>query len=180
VRPQPELHTPRLLLRPVHEVDREAIAAMNGDERVMAHFPAAMTRAESDAMVDRLQAFAAQHGFGAWTVEAEGAFAGLVFLAVPRFEAPFQPAVEIGWRFAAATWGRGYAPEAARAVLDHAFGALELREIVSFTVPANLPSQRVMQKLGMRHDPADDFDHPAFAPGHRLRRHVLYRIRAGE
>ena len=97
-------------------------------------------------------------------------------LSVPRFEASFTPCVEIGWRLAAEHWGRGYAPEAARAALAFGFDTLALREILSFTAVANQPSRRVMEKLGMTHDPADDFDHPALPEGHALRRHVLYRI----
>jgi RimJ/RimL family protein N-acetyltransferase len=56
------------------------------------------------------------------------------------------------------------------------FDSLRLKEIVSFTVPANVRSRRVMEKIGMRHSPNDDFDHPALPEGHRLRRHVLYRL----
>jgi RimJ/RimL family protein N-acetyltransferase len=182
MREQPTLRTPRLVLRPLRDDDRAPLAALNGDARVMEHLPSVMTRAESDAMFERLRAAVAERGFGAWAVEAPGdaAFTGLLLLAVPRFEAPFQPCVEIGWRFAAVNWGKGYAVEAARAALAYAFDTLELPEIVSFTVPANLRSRRVMERLGMRHDEAGDFDHPSFPPGHRLSRHVLYRIRRGD
>jgi RimJ/RimL family protein N-acetyltransferase len=100
----------------------------------------------------------------------------MVGLSVPRFEAPFTPCVEIGWRLARAHWGRGYATEAARAALGHAFGPLGLGEVVAFTVPANVPSRAVMTRLGMTRTPADDFDHPLLPEGHPLRRHVLYRI----
>jgi RimJ/RimL family protein N-acetyltransferase len=86
------------------------------------------------------------------------------------------PAVEIGWRLRTDCWGRGLATEGARAVVAHAFGAAGLTSLVSFTVPANLPSRRVMEKIGMKRDEAGDFDHPLLPPGHPLRRHVLYRI----
>ena len=109
-------------------------------------------------------------------VTATATFAGFVGLNPATFDAPFTPAVEIGWRLARADWGRGLATEAARAVLDHTFGPLDLDEIVSFTSATNLRSQHVMQKIGMDRDPGDDFDHPALPEGHRLRRHVLYRI----
>ena len=99
-------------------------------------------------------------------------------LSVPRFESHFTPCVEIGWRLAAPYWGRGYATEGARAALAVGFETLGLGEIVSVTVPANLRSRRVMEKIGMTRDPADDFDHPALSEGHPLRRHVLYRIAA--
>lgn len=87
------------------------------------------------------------------------------------------PAVEIGWRLAADHWNQGYASEGARAVLDFGFTCLGLDEIVSFTVPLNLRSRRVMEKIGMTRSPAEDFDHPLAPEGHPLRRHVLYRIR---
>jgi RimJ/RimL family protein N-acetyltransferase len=151
---------------------------MNADPRVMEHFPGTMTRAESDAHADRIDEHFAEHGFGLWAVEAPGEveFAGFVGLAVPRFEAHFTPAVEVGWRLAAEWWGRGYATEAAREALRFGFTEAGLSEIVSFTAPANEPSRAVMRRIGMTHDPADDFDHPALPPGHRLRRHVLYRL----
>jgi RimJ/RimL family protein N-acetyltransferase len=151
---------------------------MNADPRVMEHFPGTMTRAASDAFADMIEAHFARHGFGLWAVEAPGQveFAGFVGLAVPRFEAHFTPAVEVGWRLAAEWWGRGYATEAARAAVRFGFIEAGLSEIVSFTAPANEPSRAVMRRIGMTHDPAEDFDHPALPPGHRLRRHVLYRL----
>lgn len=141
------------------------------------HFPGVLTRAESDRSVDAIEAHFDRHGFGFWAVEADGmGFVGFVGLKVPDFEAPFTPAVEIGWRLAHAAWGRGYATEGARGAIDHAFGTLGLDEIVSFAVPANRRSIRVMERLAMTHDPGDDFDHPGLPTGHRLRRHVLYRL----
>jgi ribosomal-protein-alanine N-acetyltransferase len=130
-------------------------------------------------VVERIRAHFAEHGFGLWAVEVaeDGALAGFVGLQVPHFEAAFTPCVEVGWRLGRAHWGRGYATEAARAALDHGFGPAGLREIVSFTVPANRRSRAVMERLGMVRDPADDFDHRSLPEGHRLRRHVLYRIR---
>jgi ribosomal-protein-alanine N-acetyltransferase len=99
-----------------------------------------------------------------------------VGLQVPRFEAAFTPCVEIGWRLAAEQWGRGYASEAARAALVFGFERLGLEQIVSFTTTTNTRSSRVMENIGMRRDPREDFDHPAMPAGHRLRQHVLYRI----
>jgi len=172
-----ELGTARLRLRRWLPEDRSAFAAINADPRVMAHFPETLTREESDAMADRIAAHFDAHGFGLWAVEIHGVtpFAGFVGLSVPRFDAHFMPAIEIGWRLAADRWGRGYATEGATAVLAFAFGALGLDEVVSFAVPANTPSRRVMERLGMTHDPADDFDHPNRPPP--TRRHVLYPIR---
>lgn len=173
-----ELRTERLLLRRWREADRAAFAAMNADPRVMEHFPAMLSRAESDALADGIEARFQERGFGLWAVEVVGdaPFIGFVGLSVPRFETAFTPCVEIGWRLAAEHWGRGYAPEGARAALAFGFDALGLAEIVSFTVPANVRSRRVMEKIGMTHDPGGDFDHPLLPEGHRLMRHVLYRI----
>jgi RimJ/RimL family protein N-acetyltransferase len=173
-----ELRTQRLLLRRWRPEDRAPFAALNADPRVMEHFPGLLSREESDALAARIEMHFEQHGFGLWALEIPSVtpLAGFVGLNTPRFEAHFTPCVEIGWRLAAEHWGRGYATEAARAALMFGFEKLGLREIVSFTATANVRSRRVMEKLGMTHDPADDFDHPALPPGHRLRRHVLYRI----
>jgi RimJ/RimL family protein N-acetyltransferase len=178
----PTLRTDRLVLRGWREPDREPYAAMNADPRVMEHFPGTMTRAESDAHVDAIVEHFAARGYGLWAVEVPGEaeFIGFVGLSVPRFQAHFTPAVEVGWRLTPSAWGRGYATEAARESLRFGFEDAGLAEIVSFTAPVNERSQAVMRRLGMRRDPAGDFDHPALPPGHRLRRHVLYRLsRAG-
>jgi ribosomal-protein-alanine N-acetyltransferase len=175
---EPGIRTPRLQLRRWRETDRDAFAALNADSRVREFFSGTLTRAESDAAADRNAAHFDEHGYGWWAVEIPGIieFAGCVGLSRPRFEAHFTPCVEIGWRLAATYWGRGYATEAAHAAVDYGFEILALDEIVSFTVPANQRSRRVMKKLGMSHDPADDFDHPLLPEGDPLRRHVLYRL----
>lgn len=177
--PGPTLRTERLVLRRWRDEDRAPFAEMNADLRVMRHFPSTQDRASSDAMADRIEAAFDDLGYGLWAVEVPGVapFAGFVGLAVPRFEAHFTPAVEVGWRLAAWSWGRGYAPEAARAVLAFGFEDVGLDEVVSMTTERNLPSRRVMEKLGMTRDPADDFDHPSF-PDWDGRRHVLYRLTA--
>jgi RimJ/RimL family protein N-acetyltransferase len=176
--PEVVLRTPRLILRRWRPADRAPFAAMNGDPAVMAHFPAPLTTAESDALADAIAAHHAARGFGLWALEIPGVapFAGFVGLSVPSFSAPFTPCVEIGWRLAAAHWGHGYATEAGRAVLSYAWDALALDEVVSFTTAGNARSRAVMARLGMRYDPAEDFDHPRLAAGHPLRRHVLYRV----
>ena len=176
-----ELLTDRLRLRRWVPGDREPFAALNADPRVVEHLPAALTRAQSDDLATRIEDHFARHGFGVWAVEIPGvvSFAGFLGLGVPRFEAAFTPCIEVGWRLAAEHWGRGYATEGARAALAYGFECLGLDEIVSFTVPGNLRSIRVMEKIGMTRDPADDFDHPVIPEGHRLRRHVLYRIARG-
>jgi RimJ/RimL family protein N-acetyltransferase len=144
----------------------------------MDQYPATLTREESNAFVDRIEARFARHGWGLWAVEILHTldFIGYVGFASAEFEADFTPAVEIGWRLAAEHWNQGYATEAARAVVAFGFEALGFTDIVSFTAVTNIRSQRVMQKLGMSRDPAEDFDHPNLPSGHRLERHVLYRL----
>jgi RimJ/RimL family protein N-acetyltransferase len=177
-----EIVTDRLRLRPWRDADLAPFAALNADAEVMAHFPAPLDHAASDATVARIRAHFAEHGFGLWAVEVPGVadFVASVGLLVPRIELPFasaqQPTVEIGWRLAREYWGRGYATEAACAVLDVAFGRFGLLEVVSFTVPANRRSRAVMERLGMHRSPSDDFEHPGLPDGHALRRHVLYRM----
>ena len=175
------METDRLLLRRWRDEDREPFARLNSDPAVMEFFPARLSAVETGLMVDNIEAHLERHGFGLWAAElrATGEFIGFVGMAVPRFEAAFMPAVEIGWRLSAAHWGKGLATEGARAVVRYAFDVLRLDELVSFTVPENVRSRAVMEKLGMTHDPADDFDHPGIPEGHPLRRHVLYRLRRG-
>jgi RimJ/RimL family protein N-acetyltransferase len=176
-----ELRTDRLVLRRWRPEDREPFARLNADPRVNEFLPGPLLRAESDARADRIEAHFQKHGFAQWAVEIPGItpFAGFVGLSIPGFEAPFMPCVEIGWRLAADYWNRGYATEGARAALAFGFQWLKLAEIVSFTVPGNLRSRRVMEKLGMTHSVNEDFDHPLLPEGHRLRRHVLYRLPRG-
>lgn len=176
-----ELRTERLVLRRWRDEDREPFAALTADAEVMRHYPAPLTRAESDAFVDRIEACWAERGYGLWAVDAEVlGFVGYVGLWPADFRAPFTPAVEVGWRLAAHAWGHGFAPEAARAAVADGFARMGLHEIVSFTAEGNLASRRVMEKIGMTHDPADDFGHPNVPEGHRLRPHVLYRLRRPE
>ena len=171
------IETERLLLRRWKERDRDPFARMNADPRVM-EFMQPLSRAESDLLVDRLESRFRERGFGLYAAELrqEGTFIGFIGLAVPAFEAHFTPCVEIGWRLAAEHWGRGLATEGALAVTRDAFGPLGLDALVSFAVPANIRSQRVMEKIGMTHNPSDDFDHPNISEGNPLRRHVLYRL----
>lgn len=173
-----ELQTPRLILREWTDDDLEPFAVINSDPRVMEFLPALLTREQSDEMAGRIRTHFAERGFGLWAVEILGGpkFIGFVGLSVPRFEAHFTPCVEVGWRLAAEHWGHGYAPEAARAALDYGFTELALKEIVSITVPHNLKSRRVMEKIGLRHEPTGDFLHPLLPYGHPLQPHILYRL----
>jgi len=171
--------TDRLILRRWRHSDREPFARMNGDPRVMDFFPSVLTREESDQYVDRIEAHFERHRFGLCAAELRqtSAFIGFIGLAVPSFEAHFTPCVEIGWRLGPEYWGQGLATEGAREMVRYAFEVVELEELVSKTVPANLRSRRVMEKLGMTRNPADDFDHPKLPEGQELRGHVLYRLR---
>jgi RimJ/RimL family protein N-acetyltransferase len=167
--------TDRLTLRQWRDDDLEPFAALNSDPAVMEFFLAPLTREQSDSLAERERAVIDERGWGLWAVENDAQeFIGFVGLSVPSFEAHFMPAVEIGWRLARRHWGKGYATEAARAVLAFGLEDLELDQIVSFTAEINVRSRRVMDRIGMTHDPADDFDHPRVADG-PLRRHVLYR-----
>lgn len=145
----------------------------------MEYLPARLSREQSDALVDRIEAHFDRNGFGPWAVEVVGGppFIGYVGLFAVSFEAHFAPGVEIGWRLAADQWGHGYATEAASAALEYGFGCLGLDEIVSFTVPANVRSRAVMERIGMVRDQAGDFDHPSLSADSPLKRHMLYRKR---
>jgi RimJ/RimL family protein N-acetyltransferase len=168
----------RISLRRWRDEDRDDFAAMNSDARVMEFFRSRLSRTESDAMVDHIQKHFDEHGFGLWAIEVPGVapFIGFTGLAFARFNAPFTPCVEIGWRLAFEHWGHGYATEAARMALGYGFRALAFSEVVSFTSETNQRSRAVMERLGMRRNPAEDFDYPSFPEGHPLRKHVLYRV----
>ncbi|MEW5742140.1 MAG: GNAT family N-acetyltransferase [Myxococcota bacterium] len=179
-RPVEELETQRLRLRAWRDEDLAPFARLNADPVVSRFLPAKLTRAESDALAGRIRFFMAAEGWGLWATELKDTreFIGFIGLSRPNFDAPFTPCVEIGWRLASPYHGRGLASEGARAVASFAFDNLGLSELVAFTAPDNLPSRRVMEKLGMTRDPREDFDHPKLPEGHPLRRHVLYRLRS--
>ena len=174
----PALRTGRVLLRAWRPEDREPFAALNADPAVVEFLPGPLDRAASDALAARCEAHWAREGFGLWAVEVPGVapFVGFVGLSRAVFEAPFTPAVEVGWRLAHHAWGHGYATEGGRAALRFGFEDVGLDEIVSFTTRENVRSRRVMERLGLRRDPADDFEHPALDAGSPLRAHVLYRL----
>lgn len=174
----PTIATSRLQLRRWAPSDRQPFQAINADPRVMEFMPGLLSPQDSDDLIDRIEQHFDRHGFGVFAAEltADKSFIGFIGLNIPSYDAPFMPAVEIGWRLAFDSWGHGLATEGARAVVRHAFESLLLPSLVSFTVPHNLRSRRVMEKIGMVHDPAADFDHPNLQTGHPLRRHVLYRM----
>ncbi|MFC7107188.1 GNAT family N-acetyltransferase [Nonomuraea rubra] len=165
-------------MRRWREEDRAPFAAMNADPEVMEHFPARLTRVESDELIDRIEEQFDRLGYSLWALEVResGEFIGFTGLALQTFEAPFLPAVEIGWRLARPAWGHGYAIEAARRAARYAFEEAGLDGLISMTAERNLRSQAVMRRLGMTRDPAEDFDHPRVPKASPLRRHVLYRL----
>ena len=171
------LRTERLLLRHWTDDDREPFAAMNADPVVMEHMQGLMTRERSDDFIDRIEAHWEQYGWGLWAVEAPVArFVGYVGLWPAEYLAPGM--VEVGWRLMSEHWGQGYATEAARAALRFGFTEADLAEIVSFTVPQNVRSRRVMERIGLVRDPSGDFDHPRVDPVAypELVHHVFYRL----
>ena len=167
----------RLLLRAWRDEDLPAFAALNADPQVMRYFPAPLTAEQSYAQADKIRQFMLQNGWGLWAVEEKNGapFIGFVGLAIPADDLPCSPCVEIGWRLAAAHWGKGYASEAAGAALRYAFERLDLAEVVSFTAESNKPSSRVMERIGMMSH-GESFLHPRLPQGHPLQKHVLYRL----
>jgi RimJ/RimL family protein N-acetyltransferase len=175
----PTLETPRLFLRPWRDADVEPWVAMGADPDVMRYFPSTDDRARCEKAAAYMRTGLERRGYGWWVADVKGgaAFAGVMALQTVPFETAFTPAFEIGWRLARAHWGKGYATEAARTLLRFAFEDLEKDEVVAMTAQLNIPSQRVMQRLGMTYDPRDDFEFPFVEIGHALRPWVLYRMR---
>ena len=166
------------MLRPWCDADLPSFAEINADPEVMAYMPARLTRAESDDQAAYIRRHFEDHGFGMFALERLSQFIGFVGLDHVRDAMPFAPAVQIAWRLHRAHWGQSYASEAAREVLRFAFEALKLDKVVSYTTPENLRSRAVMAAIGLNRVIGGDFDHPALAEGHPLRRHVLYEAKA--
>ncbi|MBX3710248.1 MAG: GNAT family N-acetyltransferase [Gammaproteobacteria bacterium] len=181
------INTKRLILREWEDKDLEPFARLNQDQKILEFLPSALTFEESTGWINRIKEHFKEYGFGLWAAtlitgdhglhRAGTRFIGYIGLNIPAFEAHFTPCVEIGWRLASEYWGYGYATEGAQAVLKYAFDELRLREVVSFTVPANTRSIRVMEKLGMKRDTSGDFRHPKLPLDHPLSWHVLYRVK---
>ncbi len=170
------IETERLVLRPWRDADREPFAALNADPVVMEHFPNILTRAESDAAIDRNNALIATHRWGNFAVErrVDGAMIGHIGVKPTGSDLPFGGLCEVGWRLARETWGVGYASEGARAILTYSFADLRLPEVVAFTTLTNTRSEAVMRRIGMTRAADRDFDHPALPKGHPLERHIVY------
>lgn len=177
------IETERLVLRPFEESDVDPVAAINADAETMRYFEAPLTREQTAAAIVRYQDGLKEDGYGFLAAELveTGETVGIIGMRrydeATRMAIPGHPKVEVGWRLRRDTWGQGLAPEGASACLAYAWEKLRLEEIVAITVVANQPSRRVMEKIGMTHDPDGDFDHPGVTPGHPVARHVLYRIK---
>lgn len=169
-----------LILRQWEDRDLEHFVEMNADPDVMRHFPATLSREESEASFEKLRASIDERGWGLWVVEVEGVFAGFTGLNIPSYPLPFAPCTEIGWRFRPEFWGRGLATRAAREALRYGFEVLKLPEIVSFTTPVNERSWKLMERLGFERDVEGEFKHPVLPENHPLRRHYLYRLKSGQ
>ena len=174
------IETQRLILRPWRDEDLEPFAALNADADVMRFFERPFTRTESDHSVERFNSHIETNGYGLWAAELkhDASFVGLLGIQNVGDDLLFGPTVEIGWRLRKDVWGQGLAPEGAVGALQFAFADLKLPEVVSFTAVCNKPSRRVMEKIGMKTDAKEDFDHPRVTAGHALARHCLYRIAA--
>ena len=172
------LETPRLRLRAWHDADLDPLAQMCADPRVMRYLPGLLSRDECAALIARFRLHFAHHGFGIWALERkdDGCFIGMLGLSWCKLPLPFCPAVEVAWRLAHDHWGKGLAQEAAEVALECAFERLKLPEVVAFTSELNEASQRLAERLGMQHDPGEDFDHPDLPLGHPLRPHRFYRL----
>lgn len=171
------LETPRIAIRPWQANDLPAFAAINADPDVRRYYyPSLLTRAESDAVVESCTRHLADHGFGFLALErkADGALVGGAGLSWTDI-VPGEPVIEIGWILAQQFWRQGYAREASLAWLAHGW-SLGLRKIVGYTSEINAPSRALMEALGMRRDPADDFRDPTVPPDSPLAPHVLYKI----
>jgi RimJ/RimL family protein N-acetyltransferase len=171
------LETERLILRKWRDSDLSEFADINADKRVMEFFPSPLTSAESNLLAGNIQKHFIDNSFGLWAVEVRNIapFIGFVGLSIPKITAHFTPCVEVGWRLAFKHWGNGYATEGAKAALQYGSDVIKLKEVVSFTASINKKSQAVMRKIGMTHNPKDDFKHPSLADGDALKHHVLYR-----
>lgn len=170
------LETPRIILRQWQAKDYAEFAAMNADTDVMRYFPSLLTRTESDALTDKFATLIAEKGWGFWVAELKQsqAFIGLVGLNEPT-DLPIGNCIEVGWRLSKAYWGQGLATEAAAASLHFAFSVLHQERVAAFTAVQNIPSRKVMERLGMSNRDKN-FLHPRVEEESDLKEHVFYEI----
>jgi RimJ/RimL family protein N-acetyltransferase len=173
------IETERLILRAFRNADREPLAEVNGHPDVGAWLDGALTREQSDAIIERVNAHIAEHGFGFFAAErkADGKLIGMIGLQILTPDLPEAGGIELGWRLHPVAQGSGLATEGARAARDWAFANLDVAALHAITAQTNVRSQAVMRNIGMVHDPARDFDHPRLAEDHPLRRHVFFSVR---
>ena len=171
------LFTNRLKLAVFSQSHVSELVRLNADPEVMRYFPATLNPEESVALLQRIIEHQRINGYSLFALHLKesDAFVGWCGLMKVPFPAHFTPAVEVGWRLNKIFWGKGLAPEAAKSVLRFGFLELGLSEIVSFTAELNQPSIRVMQKIWMKCNPEDTFDHPKLPVNHPLQKHILYR-----
>ncbi|GBF80989.1 GNAT family N-acetyltransferase [Aphanothece sacrum] len=170
-----EIITPRLILRRWQTEDQQTFSQINADPRVMEFLPKPLSFDESNSFIERIETHFEENGFGLWATQLQDSpsLIGFIGLSIPRFQASFTPCVEIGWRLGYDYWGKGYATEGAKAALEFAFTQLNLPEVLSFTVPKNWRSRRVMERIDMKF--SQEFDHPDLPEGNPLRKHILYK-----
>lgn len=176
------LETERLIIRhwTTSESDIDAFHQLTSNEKVRQFFPTRLSRDEARSKLEALTAGLENKpcDWAAACLRETGEVLGFTGLAPVGYQTHFTPAVEIGWSFLPGAWGKGYATEAARALLRQGFEDMALAEIVSFAVEGNTPSIAVMERIGMVQDVGGSFDHPAVPDSHpHLKRHVLYRAK---
>ena len=176
------IKTNRLLLRQWRDTDLEQFVAINQDPKVMRYLPKVLSHDEVQQMISKMKLSITKNGYGFYACEEKSSALciGFIGLNKPSFKAHFTPCVEIGWRLGSQYWNQGYATEGAKAVLDFGFHELSFPEIVSFTVPNNKASIRVMEKIGLILSPKESFLHPLLPQNHKLSKHVLYRLKKSE
>lgn len=171
------IETPRLILRDWKEEDLRHFRELNSDERVMRYFPGTLSQQQTDSFYDGIQKEFREYHYGLYAVEVKEnkEFIGFIGFHRAAFEAEFTPCVEIGWRLKKDSWGNGYATEGAKACLEYGLKKFDFQEVFSFTSKINIPSQRVMEKIGLRY--VKEFDHPKLDRDSDLCKHVLYSIK---
>jgi RimJ/RimL family protein N-acetyltransferase len=171
------IKTSRLILRRWHEKDCIPFFEINQDDKVLEFLPGPMSEEQIHDFIHYQNLQLENRRYMLWAVELQKTGELIGFIGLNYFDKPahFSPAVEIGWRLGSQHWGFGYATEGALASLNYGFNQLEINEIVAFTVPDNLRSRKVMEKIGMTQDIHGSFSHPKLPKEHRLSTHVLYR-----
>ncbi len=172
------IETERLILRTWKEEDIEPYFLINQDSKVLKYLLGPLTREHIQEVIERMNAQQNERDYTLWAAELKSSkqMIGFIGLNYTDWKSKFTPNVEIGWRLGSQYWGNGYAPEAAKACLDYGFNKINLKEIISFTVPSNAKSLKVMEKIGLKRDFKNNFAHPKLPHDHHLSQHILYRL----